>query len=96
MSEDPILRGNRWRLFYEEENGLRDMLDYIGQVYLKRMAAVDPWETDKLSNLSMAYKITQQVDNMVRAIVDNAKVEQAAKDHVDKIEKLPRAKRRFF
>lgn len=94
MTEDPIMRGRRWKVFYEEEGGLRDMLETIGQTYLERLSHVDPWKVDQLQVLAMAHKVTQQVDGMVRAIIGGAEVAQAAKEYTTKMQALPEAKRR--
>ena len=55
MSEDPIRRGARWKLFLEEEGGVADMLAEIRQTYLERIAAADPSDTGKLQVLAMAH-----------------------------------------
>lgn len=96
MTTDPIHRGRRWQAFHDEQGGLKDMFETIRMTYLERMAQVDPWEVEKLSKLAMAHKITQQVEAMVRSIISNADVAQAARDYADKIEKIPHEKRRFF
>lgn len=96
MTVDPIHRGRRWEAFFEEDGGLRDMFETIRTTYLERLSQVEPWETDKLSKLAMAHKITQQVEGMVRSIISNADVQQAARDYADKIEKIPAQKRRYF
>lgn len=96
MSEDPIHRGRRWDAFFNEPGGLAEMFDVIGKTYIERMSSVEPWETDKLSKLAMAHKITNQVRGMVHAIVTGADVAQAARDYTDKIERLPSARRRWI
>lgn len=96
MSDDPIRRAQRWRAFYEEEGGLRDMIDEIGRAYLLRMASVEPWETGKLSKLAMAHKITEQLDGFVQAVFLDGAVAEQAKRHAEKIEALPERKRRWI
>lgn len=93
---DPVARGQRWKLFYEEEGGLRDILESLRVAYLERLSAVEPWETDKLVKLSVASKVTKAVDGEIQAIIDAGKVEAAHRDHIKRIEKIPSAKRKFL
>lgn len=96
MSEDPIRRGARWKLFLEEEGGLNDMLKEIRQTYLERIAKADPSDTGKLQVLAMAHRVSLEFEAMVRQIVQNGEVATAARDYSVKMEKLsPAAKRRM-
>ena len=94
MSQDPIMRGRRWQAFYDEDGGMRDMVDAIGRTYLERMAAVDPWNVEQLQILALAHKVTQQLDGMVKAIVGGAEVAQAAQEYTTRMQGLPASKRR--
>lgn len=95
MNTDSIRRAQRWRAFYEEDGGLKDMLAEIGKTYLLRMAAVEPWETGKLSKLAMAHKIAEQLDGFVQAILLDGGIAEQANRHAEKIEALPERKRRW-
>lgn len=96
MSEDPIRRGARWKLFLEEEGGLNDMLKEIRQTYLERIAKADPSDTGKLQVLAMAHRVSLEFEAMIRQIVTAGEVATAARDHAIKMEKLsPAAKRRM-
>ena len=96
MVEDPLHRANRWKPFYAEEGGLKDILTYIGETYLKRMSQVEPWETEKLAKLAMANKITQQIDAMVQAIINDGKLQEHVQKRVKMIEAIPHKARRFY
>lgn len=96
MNEDPIQRGRRWAAFYEEDGGLRDMLDALGTTYIERMSALEPWDTEKLAKLAMANKIAKQLDGFVMEIIGSGDVAAAAKRHREKIEALPLRKRRLL
>ena len=96
MTEDPLHRANRWKPFYAEEGGLKDILAYIGETYLKRMSQVEPWETEKLAKLAMANKITQQIDAMVQAIINDGKLQEHVQKRVKMIEAIPHKARRFY
>lgn len=93
---DPIARAQRWQVFWEEEGGLRDIMNGLHDAYLDRMSSVEPWETDKLVKLSIASKITKAVASEVQNIVAQGKVAEKHRDHIKKIEKLPASKRRWI
>ena len=96
MSEDPIRRGARWKLFLEEEGGINDMMAEIRQTYLERIATADPSDTGKLQVLAMAHRVSREFEAMIRAIVSAGEVANKAREHAAKLEKLtPAAKRRM-
>jgi hypothetical protein len=94
MSEDPIRRGVRWKLFLEEEGGVNDMLAEIRQTYLERIAAADPRDTGRLQVLAMAHRVSRELEAMIRDIVTAGEVATAARDYANKMEKIPQAARR--
>lgn len=96
MSEDAIHRGKRWREFYEEEGGLRDVLETLRRAYFDRAGELMPNDTAALLKLGMAARIVEQVDAHIRHIMCAGRLEQAAQDHADRIAKLPEARRRFL
>jgi hypothetical protein len=96
MSEDAIHRANRWIAFYEEDGGLREVLDQLRDAYLDRAAGLMPNDTAALLKLGMARKIVGEIDQHIQAIFTAGKIEQAAQDHADKIARLPEARRRFL
>ena len=93
---DPVANARRWKTFYEEEGGLRDILSGLRVAYLERMSSVEPWETDKLMKLAVASKVTQAIDSEIRAIMDAGKVEETRREHIKKIDKIPVAKKRWL
>jgi hypothetical protein len=96
MSEDVVHRANRWREFYEEDGGLRDVLDTLRRAYFDRAAELMPNDTSALLKLGMAGKIVAQVDDHVRHIITAGRLEKAAQDHAERIARLPEARRRFL
>jgi len=96
MSEDVVHRANRWREFYEEEGGLRDLLETLRRAYFERAGELMPGDTAALLKLGMAAKIVEQVDSHIRQIMNAGRLEQAAQDHAERIAKLPEARRRFL
>lgn len=96
MTEDAMQRGRRWSAFYEEEGGLRDMLDLIGETYIARMSDIEPWETSKLAKLAMANKIAAQLRGLVLDVIGSGDIAAAAKKRREQIEALPDRKRRLL
>lgn len=97
MNDDPaiIARAQRWKLFYEEEGGLRDIIQGLQSAYIARMSDVEPWETGKLSKLAIANKVCQQIEAHVATIFADGQMAQSARDHIKRIEQIPEAKRRW-
>jgi len=96
MSEDPIHRAGRWREFYEEEGGLKDVLETLRRAYFERAGELMPGDSAALLKLGMAAKIVEQIDAHIRQILSAGRLEQAAQDHAERIAKLPEARRRFL
>ena len=96
MSEDIVHRANRWREFYEEEGGLKAVLDMLRGAYFDRASELMPNDTAALLKLGMAAKIVEQVDAHIRHILTAGRLEQAAQDHAERIARLPEARRRFL
>lgn len=96
MSEDAVHRANRWREHYEEEGGLRDLLDALRHAYFERASDLMPGDTAALLKLGMAGKIVAQLDEHIRHIMTAGRLEQAAQEHAERIAKLPEARRRFL
>ena len=96
MSEDAIHRANRWREFYDEDGGLKDVLDTLREAYFARAGELMPGDTAALLKLGMAAKIVEQIDTHIRQILSAGRLEQAAQDHAERIAKLPEARRWFL
>ena len=95
MTEDKLHRAGRWKAFYEEEGGLRDVLDGMCHAYFERHASLKVNEHDKQYALSLANKVARELDAHIRSIVETGKLE-AHRDHARRIEQLPAAKRRWI
>jgi hypothetical protein len=96
MTGDVVHRAARWREFYEEEDGLRAILETLRRAYFEKAGDLMPGDTAALLKLGMAARIVEQVDAHVRQILDAGRIEQAAQDHAARIAKLPEARRRFL
>ena len=96
MSEDMIHRANRWREFYNEEGGLKEVLDTLRRAYFDRAGELMPGDTPALLKLGMAAKIVEQVDTHIRHMLTAGRLEQVAQDHAERIARLPEARRRFL
>ena len=96
MSEDAIHRAARWREFYEEEGGLKDVFETLRRAYFERAGELMPGDSAALLKLGMAAKIVEQIDVHIRQILSAGRLEQAAQNHAERIAKLPEARRRFL
>ena len=96
MAEDPIHRAERWRAFYTESGGLKEVLDTLSEAYLDRAASLMPNDTAALLKLGMARKIVTEIEQHIEAIFTAGKIQLAAQDHAERIAKLPEARRRFL
>jgi hypothetical protein len=96
VKPDPIQRGARWRAFFDEDGGLKDMLVEIQATYLERLAAVDPANVSQLQVLAMAHRISKEFEAMIRAVIAGGEVAQAAKEYATRMQAIPEAARRYM
>jgi hypothetical protein len=96
MNEQDLARARRWMQFYNEEGGLKVILESLSTAYVDRMKQVEPWETNKLTALSIASKVVMAVEDEMRTIFAAGQIADSHKDHVRKVEKLSAAKRRWL
>lgn len=88
-----IHRAQRWKQFYEEECGLKDMLADIRNTYYARMAQLDGDKVPSLHRLAIAAEATKQLDNYVQAIIAGGLIEVQRQEMAERIEKFPAAER---
>lgn len=91
---DAMARGQRWLAFYNEPNGLADMLATIRRGYFERAGQLKPGDVAGLQALSVADRICAEIDGAVRLIIVEGDVAAQAQQHADKIAALPAAQRR--
>lgn len=97
---DPITRANQWRLAYEGEGGIKEAFDAIRGAYFKRAGNLDGLKMDEqaaaLHKLALASRIVDMVDDHIRAIIDDGKIEENNQIYADKIAGLPKRKRQWL
>lgn len=96
MNDEEILRARRWQAFYDEEGGLKHVLESLSRAYLERMGQVEPWETDKLVKLSVASRVVKAIDNEIKTVIAAGRVAEQHNEHLKALDKLPAAKRRWL
>lgn len=74
------------------------MLDKMRLAYFRRAGKLDPSLSQEqraavLQQLSLAAHIVDQVEDHIRAIIDDGRIEQHNSDYADKIAALPERKR---
>lgn len=95
MNEDPQHRAARWKAFYDEDGGLRDVIDAMCRAYFDRHASLGVREHDKHYALSLAAKVAREIEGHIRGIVDTGKIDEH-RAHARRIEDLPAVKRRWI
>ena len=97
---DPIIRANQWKQAYEGEGGLREIFDDIRKAYFKRAGNLDGLKMDEhtaaLHKLALASRIVDMVDDHVRAIIDDGKLEQHNTIYAERIADLPERKKNWL
>lgn len=63
---------------------------------LTHIAANEPWETAKITKLSVALKVISMVEQHLKADIMNGRAATAETDRAAQIAKLPEAKRRWL
>ena len=74
-TQDAIARGEQWRAFYEEEGGLRDMLDAMRVEAFEAASDLPPEETDKIYYWSMSDRITRRLQQRIVRVIPPGQVE---------------------
>ncbi|WP_152682352.1 hypothetical protein [Sphingopyxis sp. C-1] len=85
---DPKARSDRWRSFYEEDGGLRDMLLDLRRAYFERAAALGARDTDGLWKLSIASKLVDELDRHVGAVIGAGDIAAQQDEHLARIRKV--------
>lgn len=87
---DAIARGQRWQSFYEEEDGLRDMIASLRHDYFVKVGQLSPGDRDKLLALGMADKIATEIERKVQSVIETGKLRANDKVHTGKIASIGR------
>ena len=87
---DAIARGQRWQAFYEEEDGLRDMIANLRHDYFSKVGQLHPGEVEKLLALGMADKIAVEIERKVQSVIETGKLRANDKAHTGKITSIRR------
>lgn len=91
---DKVARANRWIAFYNEKDGIRDIITSLRRSYFEKVGSLKPDDAAGLQALGMADRIAREIDAQVKAIIDAGKVEASQAEHAAKIAALPEAQRR--
>ena len=89
-----VARAHRWITFYNEDGGIRDMIEATRRSYFEKVGTLKPDDTAGLQALGMADRIARELDAQVKAIIDAGKVEAKQAEHAANIARLPEAQRR--
>lgn len=82
---DAIERAHRWKAFYDEPQGLKDMFEASRKLYFEQMGKLEPYQTKEIAALAMANKINKEIENHVVMIISQGDIIKSQNEHVDKI-----------
>lgn len=71
---DAVARGMRYSAFYEEEDGLRDMITSLRQDYFQKMGELKPNDLDGLRALGMADRIAREIERKVQSVIETGRI----------------------
>lgn len=71
---DAVARGMRYSAFYEEEDGLRDMITSLRQDYFQKMGELKPGDLDGLRALGMADRIAREIERKVQSVIETGRI----------------------
>lgn len=83
-------RAERWRNFYEEDGGLREVIADMRAQYFEKAAGLGVRDTDALLKLSMADKILREMDSYFQGIIKGGQVAADRAAHAQRIAKVGR------
>jgi len=71
---DAVARGMRYDSFYNEEDGLRDMITSLRQDYFQKMGELKPNDLDGLRALGMADRIAREIERKVQSVIETGRI----------------------
>jgi hypothetical protein len=75
LGKDAVERGQRWQMFYQEQDGLADMILAVRRGYFEAAAALGMSETDKIYEYALADRIAREIDRQVLGVIASGQLE---------------------
>lgn len=94
--EQRIARAARWSAFYREEGGMAEMIQGMRQTHLDALTMVEPWDTDRLKKIGLSMAMVNQLEQTVRNIMADGRIEEHAAAHVERLAEIPERRRRWL
>lgn len=91
-----IARAARWAAFYAEKGGLAEMIDAMRATHLEALTKVEPWDTDRLKKIGLSMALVSQLEQTIRGIMTDGRIEEHAVAHRERIEQVPERKRKLW
>lgn len=85
---DAVARGMRYDSFYNEEDGLRDMITALRQDYFQRVGELKPGDTAGLQALGMADRIAREIERKVQSVIETGRIRANDRAHAEKISNI--------
>ena len=85
---DAVARGQRYQAFYEEEDGLRDMISALRRDYFEKVGQLTPGDTAGLQALGMADRIAREIERKVQTVIETGRIRANDRAHAEKISNI--------
>lgn len=85
---DAVARGQRYQAFYEEEDGLRDMIAALRRDYFEKVGQLTPGDTAGLQALGMADRIAREIERKVQTVIETGRIRANDRAHAEKISNI--------
>ena len=85
---DAVARGQRYQAFYEEEDGLRDMIFALRRDYFEKVGQLTPGDTAGLQALGMADRIAREIERKVQNVIETGRIRANDRAHAEKISNI--------
>ena len=85
---DAVARGQRWDAFFNEEDGLRDMISNLRRDYFEKVGQLTPGDTAGLQALGMADRIAREIERKVQTVIETGRIRANDRAHAEKISNI--------
>ena len=82
--KDAVERGARWEMFYQEQGGLRDMLDGLRREAFEAASEIDPRETQLIAYWAMADRNIRRLQQRIEQVIITGKVKVAEAEQAER------------
>jgi hypothetical protein len=93
--EEKIARGKRWKAFFDEPEGLRDMLGTLRLARFAEMEKTPFHQAWTFANLAIAAEMAREMETYIQEIITGGNIAEAAKRAAERQAAIPDYKKRW-